>query len=264
MKQFYELVSVNPNKMTEGEKAFFDTHQSIMQSGGIASEFASKFAMGLKTMHDGKLYKEAGFATFDDYAETAVGIKRNQAYKYVKAVESLGDNFVSSKIQNVGITKLALLAGLDAEEREQITARIKVEDVTVSELKKRIKELETKNAELQDEIANIEPETQTVEKVVEKVVKDEKIIAELATTRQELAQIKAQRANATNDKEIELARLKKQLENASDKNFTIFNVKFNELQTLINDIIAQFSKLTENQQRGARQALKTVVGGLII
>ena len=53
---------------------------------------------GLKEMRDGKLYKELGYDNFDDYSQTEIGIKRNQAYKYAKIADTYTDENVSPGI----------------------------------------------------------------------------------------------------------------------------------------------------------------------
>lgn len=147
MKTINQLILSDKGELIEGEKAFLETHEAIMRCGSIAIEFEIKLALNLKKMRDNKLYKVAEFATFEDYIENEVGLKRSQAYKYIKVVETFGEQFVHSSGQNLGITKLEMLARLTDEERAQINTQTKVEDVSVSELKKQIEILKQEKAE---------------------------------------------------------------------------------------------------------------------
>jgi chromosome segregation ATPase len=164
-----ELIVADQAELTEPQKAFIETHQAIMTAGSIATEFAIKIAVNLKKMRDGKLYSAAGYSTFEEYSEDAVGLKKSQAYSYIKVVESFGDEIfrISGKIN---ISKLELLARLTDEERTQVSTKINVEDVTVAKLKEQIKDLqddlvreqdivkafESDNSELEDKVAELQ------------------------------------------------------------------------------------------------------------
>jgi len=275
MKKFNELVVANQTDVTEGEKIFLETHQVIMRSGNIMAEFAVSLACNLKKMRDEKLYTAAGFNSFDEYAEDAVGLKRSQAQNYIKVIERLGIDFVQSTGQNFGITKLELLSRLSDDDREQITTQVKVEDESVSELKRRIKELEQEKqdtqddtafeSELQNEIANLQDEIRRLKdsKKVEfqqVTVVDEKSIAELAAAKNELAS----QEDLLKSKEEELVRIKKQLEHSGDQNLVRFKIKFEELQNLVKDVLSCLASLGDDKQTKCRQALKAVVEGLAI
>ena len=58
--------------------------------------------------------------SFAEYTEAAVGIKQRQAYNYIQVVESLPARLIEENAA-AGVTKLALLAKLNPEEREDLT-----------------------------------------------------------------------------------------------------------------------------------------------
>lgn len=102
---------------------------------------------GLKEMHDSKLYKELGYSSFEQYTEEEVGIKRHQAQKYV-AIADMKNGDSNHHFEQLGVTKLALLAKLDEPQREEIQQTVNVEDVSVRELKDKISALTKKNEKL--------------------------------------------------------------------------------------------------------------------
>lgn len=101
---------------------------------------------GLKQMRDGKLYKELGYSSFEEYVEAETGFKRSQVYNYIAIIEKLPSEFVQS-IGQIGMTKLTLLASLDESERAEITEKTDVESASVRELKNEIDRLKAENAE---------------------------------------------------------------------------------------------------------------------
>lgn len=113
-------------------------HRCICANAQAAQESLYEMCKALKEMHDQKLYRELGYSSFEDYTEKEVGIKRVQAYKYV-AIGSI-ENVHSS--EQIGVTKLALLAKLDEQERTEIVQNTDLESTSVRELKAKISELE--------------------------------------------------------------------------------------------------------------------------
>jgi type I site-specific restriction endonuclease len=115
--------------------------RSIIANAQAAQQSLYEVCKGLKEMRDGKLYKELGYANFEDYTENEVGIKHSQAAKYVSIASVLTDE-ISTRVEQIGVTKLALLAKLDEPTREAVQESVDVESATVKELKAKVKELE--------------------------------------------------------------------------------------------------------------------------
>lgn len=90
---------------------------------------------GLKEMRDGKLYKEIGYSTFEDYCEQEIGIKRRQGQKYI-AIAEMGENAQSTA--QIGAEKMYLLSRLDEDQREELTQTVDLESTTVRELREQI------------------------------------------------------------------------------------------------------------------------------
>lgn len=113
-------------------------HFEIVQAAKHAVDSLLDLSRKLKRMRDSGRYKELGFATFGEYTEAAVGIKQRQAYNYISVVESLPARLIEENAA-AGVTKLALLAKLNPEEREDLTGDA-LANISVAELKKLVEE----------------------------------------------------------------------------------------------------------------------------
>lgn len=129
-------------------------HNNILAHAQIAQQSLWEMGTGIKRMRDGKLYKELGYQNFEEYCEQALEIKRRQAYSYISVVENLGEDFVHSGAQNLGVKKLYLLSTLSESDRQELTDRVDVEDVSTRQLKEEIDRLKNENTGLTE--ANLE------------------------------------------------------------------------------------------------------------
>lgn len=141
-------------------------HRRICANAQAAQESLYEMCKALKEMHDQKLYRELGYSSFEDYTEKEVGISRFMAYKYaaiadVKNVES---------IQQIGVTKLSLLAKLDEPQREEIRQNTDLESITVKELKEKISALTAANETLREEAQGYKDEAAEQRKFREELV----------------------------------------------------------------------------------------------
>ena len=122
--------------------------KKIKASAQMAQEALFDMCTQLKEMKDGKLYKELGYLTFEDYAEAEVGLARRQAGKYVKVAETFrpemigldGNKNAHPGAQN-GITKLYLLTKLDEVSRTQLIESGQIDSMTKADLEEHIRQL---------------------------------------------------------------------------------------------------------------------------
>ena len=133
-----DTASAVTSKYTEA----YNLNVRICVNAQMAQQNLYEVCKGLKEMRDNKLYKELGYSSFEDYCESEVGVSRFMAYKYVSVAEMKN----VESIQQIGVTKLALLAKLDEPQREEIQQNTDLESVSVRELKEKIKELEQDKA----------------------------------------------------------------------------------------------------------------------
>lgn len=68
--------------LTDNQRKFVTLHTEICRKGAYVVSGMVEFAEKLKEMRDGKSYVEAGFGSFGEYCEKAVGIKTSMAYRY--------------------------------------------------------------------------------------------------------------------------------------------------------------------------------------
>lgn len=140
------------NELTAEYAKAADLDRKIKVSAQLAQQSLYDMCMGLKEMRDGKLYKELGYSTFEDYTENEVGLSRFMAYKYA----AIADMKNVESIQQIGVTKLSLLAKLDEPQREEIQQATDLESTSVKELKEKIDSLKKTNDRLMSKVDEAE------------------------------------------------------------------------------------------------------------
>lgn len=149
-----ELINIH-SEMSEAQAEAVKLHQKIMLNAELAANSMVAMCRDLKIMRDRRLYEELGCAEFSEYTENLVGIKARQAYTYISTYEKLGDTVLQSNA-TLGITKLSLIAQMNAEDRAEMLESGQADDMTVAELKKLVEE--NKNQCEQISILNAEIE----------------------------------------------------------------------------------------------------------
>lgn len=137
------------------ERQYVQLHGEIMQYGNMAMTCFVEFTKRLKEMRDGKYYQSAGIETFGEYVEQQVGIKQRQAYNYISVYENYSEEFLQLNAK-IGVTKLALLAPLTEDEREQILEEVDVENTSVTKLKEELAERDKTIERLQKDYDSLE------------------------------------------------------------------------------------------------------------
>lgn len=128
-------------------KKAYEVHARIMANGQVLQNTLLEICKDLKTMRDEKLYSSLGYSTFEDYAENACGIKQRQAYSYISTYEKLGEKLIND-MENVGITKLALISEISSYERDEFINQTDIENSTVKELKAKVEEFKKQTEQL--------------------------------------------------------------------------------------------------------------------
>lgn len=140
-----EQLTILQNTTPEKQEAIA-MHYEIVQAAKTVADSLLDLGRKLKRMRDTGRYKDLGFATFGDYTEAAVGIRQRQAYTYISVVETLPARLIEDNAA-AGVTKLALLAKLGPEDREELTGE-PLANITVAELKKLVEERDALNQQL--------------------------------------------------------------------------------------------------------------------
>ena len=91
----------------------------------------------LKEISEGKLYREQGFSTFEDYCKQRWGWERRQAYNYIAATE-VAENVQSTAHSIPSLSQAAELSVLEPEQQREVASRIDFANTTVRELKEEI------------------------------------------------------------------------------------------------------------------------------
>ena len=167
--EFEQLQVMVPG--TPAQQEALSMHFEIMAAAQTAASSLLDLGRKLKRMRDTGRYKDLGFDSFGAYTETAVGIRQRQAYTYITVVEKLPAQLIEENAA-AGVTKLALLAKLGPEDREEI-AGDGLANITVAELQKLIEEkngLAEQLSMLQDAPPAAEVEAVDAEQAIQEAV----------------------------------------------------------------------------------------------
>lgn len=155
-------------------------HQDLMIQEQVAAQSLTQIAIDLKEIRDRRLYAELGYSDFSEYCENATKTGKRQAYNLISLVEQYKIDDLS-RLSYLGSTKLIALKSLNKEEREELIESGKAEEMSVRELKEKIKELTDKNEQLRfectsvtdsDKITQLETELKSKQAEIERVGKD--------------------------------------------------------------------------------------------
>lgn len=267
-----ELILKQENELNEKQVEFLNTHEKILTCGSVIGNTLLDLASNLKKMKDEKLYIEAGFDTFEDYSEQACGLKRRQAYNYIKILDSLGSDFVHSNAQ-IGVSKLVLLSSLSEEEKQEVVENNDLEEVTVNELKEQIKQLkqdkvtefeklkterDTEVTKLQNKIDKLKADLKSEkEKPVEKVVETIQDPEQQKKIESLELQLKMKQRTIEH-KDRKLQELSASVTISNSEELAKFKVLFENVQTEICMMKNLINAIPAEKQDGCRQALKKV------
>lgn len=181
------------------EREFVEVHKRIVSCAEMTGRYLFETCRQIKRMHDGKLYLAAGFEKFGDYTEQALKIKERQAYNYIKVVETYDEQFITENAE-MGITKLSLIASASKEVSENLLQDGTAAEKTVNELTAIIKEQEKELAEQEKQLNLLEGD----------LMNREERIRELEESTSAPAEEDEELKKAIENKEIELAKAKRQ------------------------------------------------------
>lgn len=148
-------MNTNTEMMLSPEQEAVVITERIKDYGRAAVNAICNIGKDLRRMKIEGLYTHLGYETFEDYAEKEFNLKRRQAYLYISVYEKLGEDFVQSNAQ-LGITKLALLAQMNAEDRAEL---MEAEDTDLNGMTtKEVEELVSKYKEQGEQLSMLEEE----------------------------------------------------------------------------------------------------------
>ena len=216
--------------LTEQRKTAIELNQKIILTAQLAQKNLYDMCVMLKQMRDDKLYKELGYANFEDYCENEVGMNRRNAYRYIGVIENVKN--VTSMSQ-IGMTKLSLLASLSESQQEEIQQTVNLEETSVRELKAECDRLKAANKKAESNLKSLQTELDNEKK-----------------SNEELLSLRFDKERA----EMQLKRIREELETANDK-ITALENKPAEIEIAVQEdtkskeTIKQLeSQLSQNEQ----------------
>lgn len=180
--------------------------ERIRANGRTAVNAVCAIGEDLRTMKIDGLYTELGYEDFESYAEKEFDLKRRQAYQYISVYEKLGKEFVQSNAQ-LGITKLALLATANPEDRAEVMDSEDVGGMTTRELEELLEKykqqgeqltlLQEENTKLEAKVEEFENAPKDVQVATKEIpVPDKETEEQLRKKTQELISANADKESA--------------------------------------------------------------------
>lgn len=174
-------MNTNTEIMLSPEQEAVVITERIKDYGRAAVNAICNIGKDLRRMKIEGLYTHLGYETFEDYAEKEFNLKRRQSYLYISVYEKLGEDFVQSNAQ-LGITKLALLAQMNAEDRAEL---MEAEDTDLNGMTtKEVEELVSKYKEQGEQLSMLQEENEELKS--ERLDKQEELEKEIAELREKL------------------------------------------------------------------------------
>ena len=267
-----ELVIKSDEELTDNQREFLKVHQEILMTGAVIGNSLVELASLLKQMKDNKLYLEAGFASFEDYSEQACGLKRRQAYNYIKILDSFDLDFLHSNAK-IGVSKLTLLSSLSEEEKQEVIETNNLEEISVSELKEQIKQLkQEKETELEKLKSEKDNEIVKFQNKIDKLKADlksekEKPVEKIIETVQDPEQQKkiellenqvAMKERVIKQRDNQLQELQANITISSSEELAKFKVLFENVQTEIRIMKNLINSIPAEKQDGCKKALRAI------
>ena len=235
--------------------------KNIKVNAEIMEQSLYEVCKGLAEVKGDKLYKPMGYSSFENYCEVEIGIKKVQAYKYVSIGENLSSDFVHSSEQ-IGVTKMALLAQLDEPTRQEITQNTDLESTSVKELKAKIKELEDNaksDNELIESLTKSKTEMRCARNLAENKAKELEYQAKELKERAETAEFKLKNVRDTHEhlKEVEE---RKHAERVKELEKQVRELRENPVQVTVEDTtkIQELEEQLRQIQEKYQSELETV------
>lgn len=189
------VVSEEYTKAVEAD-ALVNAGMELMGSG------LYQMCMGVKKMHDGKLYKEFGYQNFEDYCKSK-GFTKQHGGRLIKIAEMAeAENGTSGfHFESLGFKKNYLLSLLEPEDRQELIATQNVDGMTVKELEAAKAEIDRLKQERDEAKATIE-------------TKDKQFRHAMESKNNELTEVKTGWKRRSDTLLTKIAALQKELEEA--------------------------------------------------
>lgn len=252
--------------------------ERIRANGRTAVNAVCAIGEDLRTMKIDNLYTELGYESFEDYAEKEFDLKRRQAYQYISVYEKLGKEFVQSNAQ-LGITKLALLAAANPEDRAELMEQEDIKGMTTRELEELLDNyrqqgeqltlLQEKNTELEAKVEKLESAPKDVQVATKEVpVPDKETEEQLKKKTQELISANAEKdsirkeLNAANA-ELEMYKkssvdTRQKITEEVEKEKKKLSKEIKDIETRLQTVRAAAEQAKENAEKEKAEFLKQI------
>lgn len=242
--------------LTEKKKQAIELNEQIIFKAQLAQKNLYDMCVMLKQMRDDKLYKELGYANFEDYCENEIGMKRRNAYNYISVIEKVEN---VQTFAHLGMGKLSLLASLSESQQEEIQQNVNLEETSVRELKAEIAKLKDDNDKIRSAKISMESDLLSVKSnnrsLRHQLDDAEKKIADLENKPAEI-EIVVQEDEEGKIAKALVKQLDRQLSEADQNHVNEVQKIRREYQNQINELSRQLTEMTEQAEH--KEVIETV------
>lgn len=108
--------------------------ENIIQVGQM---YYVQVGEALREIQEGKLYREAGYKTFEEYCEHQWGFSRQAAYNYIGSAE-VAENVYTYTQNQPSVSQAQLMRSLTPKEQQQVASSVDFENTSIRDLKEHI------------------------------------------------------------------------------------------------------------------------------
>jgi phage N-6-adenine-methyltransferase len=132
--------------------------ESVIQSN-IDSVGLAYVAIGreLAEISEGRLYKQAGYSTFEDYCEKRWGWTRDNGYKYMRAAGVAANVEPVLQSSQPSLRQSLELASLPPVQQVEVAAKVDFSTATVREVREAVKEVKQQSEPQREQAPVVEP-----------------------------------------------------------------------------------------------------------
>ena len=234
-------------------KSAVELNQKIIITAQAAQQNLYDMCVMLKQMRDDKLYKELGYANFEDYCEQSIGFSRRNARNYIAIIEKI--DMDGKSISRFGMTKLSLLASLSESQQEEIQQTVNLEETTVRKLKAEIEKLKQAERTAAEKAESLQEICDKNEDLKRKACKEKEELSDrLDEAHKKIQELES---NVTQDRDVQevIKNLDRMLSEADQEHANNLEIQRKKYQAEINRLN---DELQEQKEKKSETMIETV------
>lgn len=226
-------------QLSKEENDFLNLHQKALLYSQAAYLNFVELSKALKEISDKDLFRMAGYEKFEDYSFECFGLKKSQAYNFLKIANTFSDSFMLEN-KNCGISKMIALSKLEDENLASIViSNVDLENTKVKNLEVLVKNLKKEKDNLMKENKNLTSLNEEKIKQLESDLKKSKDNCELLEKR--------------------ISENQNMAEENQNSDYVRFTILFGEFQQKFNSMLSCLEHLDDDNKTSCKKSIFTIL-----